>query len=134
MQNSSTLKTLTCLAGALLALVAWPSAASAQVVPCARNEQSANLPPAGSPPLVRCIEPVFHPAGDRVGITAPMVDAQTYAFYIKTQPSLRSQNKWVPYDETAVRGDFWNLMNTGFLEDLWIEVVDEPYDNGVMGK
>jgi len=134
MHRSSTLKTVMCLAGALLAHAATPSVASAQVVPCAKNETSTNLPPAGSPALVRCVEMVFHPAGDRVATTGPMVDAQTYAFYVKTQPSLRSQNKWVPYDETAVRSDFWNLMNTGFLEDLQIDAVDEPYENGVMGK
>ena len=129
------LKTLTCLAGVLVALVASSSTASAQVVSCAaRGEVSANLPPTDSPPLVRCIETVFHPAGSRVAVTDPMVDAQTYAFYIKTPPSLRSQSRWSPYDESSLKNDFVSLIRTGFLEDLWIEVVDEPYENGVMAK
>ena len=66
MHRGSTLKIVMCLAGTLLAHAASPSVASAQVVPCAEKETSTNLPPAGSPALVRCVELVFHPAGDRV--------------------------------------------------------------------
>jgi outer membrane protein insertion porin family len=40
----------------------------------------------------------------------------------------------VAYDEPAIQGDFWDLWRTGFLDNLWIEVIDEPYANGVMGK
>ena len=42
--------------------------------------------------------------------------------------------RWVPYDEAIIRGDFAMLMATEFLEDLRIEVIDEPYENGVVGK
>jgi outer membrane protein insertion porin family len=112
------------------------SAPASIIEPCSvlANETSTNLPPAGSAPLYRCAQLMFHPAGDRVTETAPMIEAQTYAFYLKAQPSARSQNRWVPYDEQALRSDFWNLWRTNFLEDLWIEVVDEPYENGVIGK
>ena len=136
MRMARPLKMLIAVAGALAALAGSPATASAQVVPCATaaQETSANLPPADSAPLIRCIETVFHPAGSRVAVTNPMVDAQTYAFYIKTPPSLRSQNKWAPYNEASLKNDFVSLIRTGFLEDLWIEVVDEPYENGVMAK
>src|SRR5262249_21713227 len=45
-----------------------------------------------------------------------------------------SQDKWVPYSEDAVRADFWSIWRAGFLDNLWVEVIDEPYDNGVMGE
>ena len=44
---------------------------------------------------------------------------------------------WVPYDEAVektVLEDFKRLWATNFLDNLWIEVRDVPYDNGVMGK
>ena len=40
----------------------------------------------------------------------------------------------MPYDEATLLRDFDALWKTNFLEDLWIEVIDEPYDNGVAGK
>jgi outer membrane protein assembly factor BamA len=115
------------LCGALLA-PAWP--ARAQVVPCSATEASPNLlPPAGSPALVRCIEVVFHPEGTQ------SVDSETYNYYIKPlEPSLRSQNKWVTYNEEQAIAAFSRLMRTSFLDDCWVEVIDEPYENGVMGK
>jgi len=81
-------------AGVLLVLSA---PARAQVVPCSAVETSANLPPAGSPPLVRCYQLAFHPDG------AQLIDNQTYLYYVSPalQPSLRSQSKWVPYKEVG---------------------------------
>ncbi|MEO7190657.1 MAG: outer membrane protein assembly factor BamA [Vicinamibacterales bacterium] len=128
------MKTLIRLAGAVLMVLTAAATTSAQIQPCSANETSPNLPPANSPPLVRCLQPVFHPANDRVTETLPMIDALTYLSYVKVQPSLRSTSRWVPYDEATVKADFWNLYRTGFLEDLWIETLDEPYENGVMGK
>ena len=81
-------------AGVIFGCLLWAVPARAQVVPCATSEISKNLPPAGSPPLVRCIEIVFIPEGTQ------SVDSETYNYYIKPlEPSLRSQNKWVPYNE-----------------------------------
>jgi len=100
------------------------------VQPCriVANETSPNLPPAGSAPVLRCVEFVFHP------INQPVIEVETYVFHLKTRPSQPSQRLWVPYDEALIIADFWNLYRTTFLENLWVEVVDDPYDNGVMGK
>jgi Surface antigen variable number repeat len=115
------------MAGALLGLSA---PAVAQVIPCSTVEKSANLPPTDSPPLLRCYELVFHPDG------AQRVDNQTYLFYLSPvlQPSLRSQSKWVPYKKDDALTAFSRLWRTGLLDDFWVEVIDEPYENGVIGK
>ena len=94
----------------------------------------APLPPAGSETLVRNIELRFPRQGNRSS-----VDFQTYLYYMEMDNfvSLPSQGKWVPYNEATERvilDDFRRLWDTGFLEDLWIDVVDEPWPNGVMGK
>jgi outer membrane protein insertion porin family len=44
---------------------------------------------------------------------------------------------WVPYNEQTEQqllGDFKRLWATNFLDNLWIETLDEPFPNGVMGK
>lgn len=41
---------------------------------------------------------------------------------------------WEPYDEKTVLADFQSLWATTFLDNLWVEVKDAPYDNGVIGK
>jgi outer membrane protein insertion porin family len=122
------------------AAIIWPSSASAQgIEPCSAVEPpNGALPPEGSAPLVRCLETRFHPVNE------PILDVETtYLYYIKTRWSIRGdypetpereQVNWVPFDEAAVLRDFDALWKTNFLEDLWIEVLDEPYENGVMGK
>ena len=45
--------------------------------------------------------------------------------------------EFTPYDETVqevLLADFQRLWDTSFLNDLVIEVVDDPYPNGVVGK
>ena len=108
---------------------AAPEAAAAQP-----GRQPPPLPPEDSPPLLRTVQVAFPTQGNVSGI-----DPQTYLYYMEV-PNLRSlpsQNKWVPYTdatETVIREDFQRLWGTGFLDDLWIEVVDEPWPNGVIGK
>lgn len=92
--------------------------------PVPANEQ----PPASSPPLVRCLELQFHP------VNQPLIDTQTYLYYIKTKGSIPDQHLWVPYNEDQLQQDWSALWRTNFLDNLWIQVVDEPYDNGVDGK
>jgi outer membrane protein insertion porin family len=116
------------------ALVLWAVPASAQITPCSAAETSTNLPPADSGPLYRCAQVIAHAAGDRVTEVEPMVDPRTYAAALTPAWSQRSQNRWMPYDESILQSDFWKLWRTEFLEDLWIEVIDEPFENGVMGK
>ena len=124
----------------LAGVPAWPalaaeSAAGAPEAAAAQpGRQPPPLPPEDSPPLLRTVQVAFPTQGNVSGI-----DPQTYLYYMEV-PNLRSlpsQEKWVPYtDETeqVIRGDFQRLWDTGFLDDLWIEVVDEPWPNGVVGK
>lgn len=118
---------------AALVVFPWAAPASAQVTPCSAAETSSNLPPADSGPLYRCVQIIAHADGDRVTEVEPMVDPRTYAAVLSPW-SQRSRNIWVPYDESTLQADFWKLWRTEFLEDLWVEVIDEPFENGVMGK
>ncbi|MGE5835862.1 MAG: outer membrane protein assembly factor BamA [Acidobacteriota bacterium] len=115
--------------GLTLILLSVAAPAMAQVVPCSTIEPpNAAAPPAGSPVLYRCAQIIFHP------VNQSAIDAGTYQYHLKAPWSIASQQKWVPYNEDAVQADFWNLWRTNFLDNLWIEVIDEPYSNGVAGK
>jgi outer membrane protein insertion porin family len=112
-------------AAAAAALLGAPAPAAAQVEPC---PEPANLPPADSPVLIRCMQLVAHPVNETI------VEQATYDFYIRTPRTNSATRTFAKYDEEAIKTDFWNLWNTGFLDNLWIEVIDEPYANGVMAK
>ncbi|MGC4086264.1 MAG: POTRA domain-containing protein [Vicinamibacterales bacterium] len=86
-------------------------------------------PPAGSAPVVRTIEIQF-PAQGNVSLVEP----STYLYYIETRPSRPSDGTWIAFDPDSAKADFARLWGTGFLDDLSIEVLDEPYPNGVIGK
>jgi len=103
----------------------WAAPAAAQGKPC---PEPANLPPVGSPVLLRCMELVAHPVNETV------VEGQTYDYYIKSNRTDSTKRVFAPYDEASIKADFWSLWRTGFLDNLWIEVIDEPYANGVEGK
>ncbi len=88
-------------------------------------------PPAGSGPVIRTTELRFHP------VNTSEIEAQTYLYYIQTPLSRPSDNMWVPFnDETeqTLLADFKRLWATNFLDNLWIETLDVPFENGVMGK
>lgn len=90
------------------------------------------LPPPDSPPVVYALGLCF-PAQGNVSAVEP----DTYLFHIRLRPSRPSQNEWVPYDEAAreaMLADFRRLWDTGFLDDLSIEVTDYRFANGVVGK
>jgi outer membrane protein insertion porin family len=92
----------------------------------------ANLPPAGSGPVVYQMAPCFPAQGN-----VSTVDPQTYLYYIQLRPSQPSQSNWVSYDaraEQTMLEDFRRLWATNFLSDLSIEVKDYPFSNGVVGK
>src|SRR5690242_789437 len=99
--------------------------AAAQVTRC---PDPVALPPANSPALLRCVQMIAHPVNETI------VDQDTYTYYIKVRGSDSTKQSWVPFNEDAVKADFWGLWRTGFLDNLWIEVIDEPYANGVEGK
>ncbi len=102
-----------------------------QAAPQPAIQKPLPLPPAGSGPLVRFIELRFEP------INESLIEPQTYLYYIQTQASRSLDGVWVPFNEDTERtllDDFKRLWATNFLDNLRIEVVDAPYDNGVVGK
>jgi outer membrane protein insertion porin family len=113
-----------------LGLLAWGAPLAAQVPPPdPAQAQAVSQPPDNSPPVVRTIELAFPRQGN-----VSVIEPQTYLYYLQTKPSRPSDGVWVPYDEQTVLEDFRRLWNTNFLDDLWIEVRDVPYSNGVIGK
>jgi outer membrane protein insertion porin family len=95
---------------------------------------AAQLPAAGSGPVLWLLAPCFD-AQENVSL----VDVQTYMFYIELQKkrSQPSEGAWTPYDdslEQIIKEDFHRLWNLGFLDNLWIDVADYTFSNGVVGK
>ena len=73
----------------------------------------------------------FHPINESI------IEAQTYLYYIQTPLSRPSEKAWQPYNEQTeqlLRDDFKRLWATSFLDNLWIETVDQTFENGVQGK
>ncbi len=108
-------------AGAQPPAVATPPAPQAQPV--------LKLPPADSPALLRSIELRFPTQGN-----VSVIEPQTYLYYIESRPSRSSDGVWTPFDEKSILEDFKRLWATNFLDNIWVEVNDAPYDNGVVGK
>jgi outer membrane protein insertion porin family len=111
-----------------------PAATASQApvaAPPAAQAAPVRQPAAGSGPVIRQTELRFHP------VNQSEIEAQTYLYYIQTPLSRPSENAWVPYNEETERSllaDFKRLWATNFLDNLWIETLDVPFDNGVMGK
>ena len=81
--------------------------------------------------MVRSIELRFQPVNES------LIEPQTYLYYIQTQLEPSGDGVWVPYNEETEKTlleDFKRLWATNFLDNLWIEVIDAPYPNGVVGK
>ncbi|MDA1092761.1 MAG: outer membrane protein assembly factor BamA [Acidobacteria bacterium] len=91
------------------------------------------LPPADSPPIFRNLELRFPTQGE-----VPTVELDTYLYYMESDALVDSgDGEWTPYDETVqevLRADFERLWDTDFLNDLVIEIVDDPFPNGVVAK
>ena len=125
----------TCLrflsAACVVAVLAVPTPARGQVAPAAPAQPAITLPPADSGPLVRFLELRFEPVNES------LIEPQTYLYYIQTQSSRGTDGVWIPFNEETEQtllADFKRLWATNFLDNLRIEVVDEPYPNGVPGK
>jgi outer membrane protein insertion porin family len=121
-----------------LAAAQEPAAAPAAPAPAAVTQcgqpvpAPRALPPAGSGPVVYTIAPCFQAQGGQ-----SVIEPQTYLYYIQLKPSRPSEGVWVPYnDETekTILEDFHRLWNTNFLDNLWIDVEDYHFSNGVIGK
>ena len=107
---------------------------AAEPVVFGEQQPEAALPPADSPPLFRSLEIRFPTQGN-----VPTVEIATYLYYMEVddEVSLPSQQRWTPYDpalETLLLEDFERLWATDFLTDMAIEIVDDPYPNGVEGR
>jgi len=103
------------------------------LTPC-RNQipTPAAQPPANLGAVIYIVELCFSAQGN-----VPVVDAQTYLYYIRLRASQPSQGIWVPFDEKAeqtIREDFQRLWATNFLTDLRIEATDYTFANGVPGR
>lgn len=118
----------------VLALVCATPAA-AQIVGQPRNQPAPAAapqrpdPPAGSAPVLKTLELRFHPDN------SPMMEPQTYLYYIKARPGDWTRGEpYVLFDEAEELADFRRVWATNFLDNLWIELIDEPFANGVIGK
>ena len=114
-----------------LALVATSAGLSAE--PSGPAAAQAPQPPLDSPKLLHHVELRFSVQG---GVS--MIQPATYLYYmeIDAHVSLPSQGVWTPYTEAMEEialADFRRLWDTRFLSDLWIEVEDDPFENGVEG-
>ncbi len=92
----------------------------------------AQLPPAGSGPLVYALGLCFSTQGNQSA-----VEPETYLYYLRLRPSRPSQREWVPFDDgtrETIKEDFRRLWATGFLDDLKVEATDYTFANGVVGK
>jgi outer membrane protein insertion porin family len=90
------------------------------------------LPPEGSGPVVYLISLCFEAQGG-----TSLIEPQTYLYYIQQKYSQPSQGTWVAWDGTSektIQEDFHRLWNTNFLDNLWIDVKDYRFSNGVVGK
>ncbi len=131
---------------AALAVWLWAASVGAQEPAAATPVPAANpqlicgqdvpapraLPPAGSGPVVYLIAPCFEAQGG-----TSLIEPQTYLYYIQLKASRPSEGVWVPWDATSektILEDFHRLWNTNFLDNLWIDVKDYTFSNGVVGK
>jgi outer membrane protein insertion porin family len=108
------------------AVPAWAQGAAAAP---AAAPQPPRLPPADSPVLLRFVELRFPTQGNN-----SVIEPSTYQYYLQTLPSRPSDGVWVPYNEQSILDDFKRLWATNFLDNLWVEVKDAPYANGVQAK
>ena len=130
---SSSVRVWLAAAGACLTLAVAVVGAAEPVV-FGEQQPEAALPPSGSPALFRSLEIRFPTQGN-----VPTVEIATYLYYMEVddEVSLPSQQRWTPFDaalETLLLEDFERLWATDFLNDIAIEIVDDPYPNGVEGR
>src|SRR6478735_1686148 len=94
--------------------------------------EPSRLPPAGGGPFLTAVMLCFEKQGG-----SPVVEANTYLYYLQLRGSQPSTGTWLPFDDAAQQtaiGDFKRLWATNFLDDLVIEVRDVRYSNGVSAR
>lgn len=91
------------------------------------------MPPADSGPVFRNLQLSFPTQGE-----VPTVELETYLYYMESDSLVDTgDGEFTPYDEAVQEvlvADFQRLWDTSFLNDMVIEIVDDPYPNGVVGK
>ena len=121
------------LGGAGLVPVPAGAAQAEPVRVCAEAAAQVASPPPDSPTLFTTMQLCFPTQND-----VPIVPTTTYLFYMEVDGhvSLPSQERWTPFDsiEDVLLEDFQRLWDTNFLNDLSIEIIDDPYPNGVAGR
>lgn len=99
----------------------------------AGQQPEAPMPPADSGPVFRNLQLSFPTQGE-----VPTVELETYLYYMESDALVDvGDGEFTPYDEAVqdvLVADFQRLWDTSFLNDLVIEVIDDPYPNGVVGK
>lgn len=125
-----------CVAAAGSCLALTPvTAVAGQAEPAAQQPgvPAAPLPPADSPPIFRNLQLSFPTQGG-----VPTVETNTYLYYMESDDLVDKQDgNFTPYDdavEKVLLDDFQRLWDTDFLNDIVIEIIDDPYPNGVVGK
>ena len=90
-------------------------------------------PPANSPPLLTLLEYRF-PTQDNRSLRF----VRTYVLQAETSRhvSVPSQDRWVSYSEAepVILDDAERFWKSGQFESLWVDVVDRPFENGVIGR
>ncbi len=95
--------------------------------------QIAAAPPEDSPALFRAMEFRFHPQGEQAQRHYTTYFGMMEGTEFVSKPSL---GEWIPYAsaEEVVVADAERLWRSGLLESIWVDVTDQPYENGVAGK
>ena len=90
-------------------------------------------PPRGFPPVLRHIQLVF-PTQHNVALRSR--DDYLKMMGLPRRHHLGAGPRWIPYTrvESAIFDDAQRLWRSGLLHSLWVDVVDNPFDNGVVGK
>jgi outer membrane protein insertion porin family len=94
--------------------------------------EPARLPPTTAGPVLTAVMLCFEKQGG-----SPVVEANTYLYYMQAKGSRPSLNEWIKFDDSVQQvalADFKRLWATNFLDDLAIEVREVKYANGVLGK
>ncbi len=90
-------------------------------------------PPEDSPELFRAMEFRFHPQGEQAQRHYTTYFGMMEGTEYVSKPSL---GEWIPYASAAevVVADAERLWRSGLLDSIWVDVTDQPYENGVAGK